>query len=277
MKPGRHPRQRLFAFLSVLAAVCIGLVVFSVLSSGEGKITIYFYSSETNINNFKSLKMEFDQYLSRFGPYEFQPFSARDVFEKQVKDKDNCLLLLSSWHYRHIHKEYALMPALTGVRAGKKYQRKILVADQDAPGIEASKPGLVASASSLDYTLSILRGIFKKYPEHAFNVLTVPKDIDALMSVGFGMAKMAFATGNAFDELKGVNPKLCSKMKVVAEGEEDLLLIVASPRGFTGDRTKLVKMIENMPTDREGLKKIRMLGLDGWQELDASDRSKLES
>lgn len=252
------------------------MAFFCVISSGSGKIKIYFYSSETNINNFKSLKMEFDRYLSKFGPYEFQPFSSRDVFEKQVKGKENCLLLLSSWHYRHIHKKYALTPALTGVRNGKKYQRKILVSGEKPADIEA-KPGLVASASSLQYTTSALKRMLKKFAEHPFQVLTVPKDIDALMSVGFGMAKLAFASQNVFDELKGVNPRLCSKMKVVAEGEETLRLILALPQGFTANRKKMVDMIKNMAMDSDGKRRIRMLGLDGWQELDSSDRSRLES
>lgn len=108
-------------------------------------------------------------------------------------------------------------------------------------------------------------------------MLTVPKDIDALMSVGFGMAKLAFASKNVFDELKGVNPRLCSKMTVLAEGEETLRLILALPQGFKGNSTKIIDMIRNMPTDSDGKRRIRMLGLDGWQELDPSDRSKLES
>ena len=64
--------------------------VLYVISSGAGKTMVYFYSSETNINNFKSLKIEFDRYLSKQGPYEFQPFSSREDFEKHVKDKENC-------------------------------------------------------------------------------------------------------------------------------------------------------------------------------------------
>lgn len=277
MTTGSHQKRRFLILLSTTAVLLIGLAIFCVVSSGEGKIKIYFYSSETNINNFKSLKMEFDRYLSKFGPYEFQPFSARDVFEKQVKGKENCLLLLSSWHYRHIHKQYALIPALTGVRNGKKYQRKILVADEKAPDIESAKSGLIASAGSLQYTTSALKRMLKKYAKHTFRVLTVPKDIDALMSVGFGMAKLAFASENAFDELKGVNPRLCSKMKVLAEGKETLLLIVALPQGFAVNSKKAIEMIKNMPTDSEGKMRIRMLGLDGWQELDSSDRSRLES
>ena len=277
MTNGGHQSKRFLALLSTTALLLVGLAVFCVISLGSGKIKIYFYSSETNINNFKSLKLEFDRYLSKLGPYEFQPFSSRDVFEKQVKDKENCLLLLSSWHYRHIHKKYALTPALTGVRNGKKYQRKILVADEKVPDVETARPGLIASASSLQYTTSVLKKMLKKYAEHTFRVLTVPKDIDALMSVGFGMAKLAFASKNAFDELKGVNPRLCSKMKVLAEGEETLLLIVALPQGFTSNRKKMVGIIKNMSMDSDGRKRIRMLGLDGWQELDSSDRSKLES
>jgi len=272
-----HQKGRFVALLSIIALLLIGLAIFCVISSGEGKIKIYFYSSETNINNFKSLKMEFDRYLSKFGPYEFQPFSARDVFEKHVKGKENCLLLLSSWHYRHIHKKYALTPALTGMRNGKKYQRKILVADEKSADIEAAKPGLIASASSLQYTTSVLKRMLKKYAEHPFRVLTVPKDIDALMSVGFGMAKLAFASKNAFDELKGVNPRLCRRMKVLAEGEDTLLLIVALPQGFTANRKKMLDIVKNMPMDPDGRKRIRMLGLDGWQELKASDRSRRES
>ena len=277
MTNGGHKKRR-SALLITIALLIIGLGAFCVISSGSGKIKIYFYSSETNINNFKSLKMEFDRYLSKFGPYEFQPFSSRDVFEKQVKGKENCLLLLSSWHYRHIHKNYALTPALTGVRNGKKYQRKILVSGEKPADIEASKPGLVASASSLKYTNSALRKMLEKNKaKQAFQILTVPKDIDALMSVGFGMAKLAFASENAFDELKGVNPRLCSKMKIMAEGEKSLRLILAFPQGFTANRKKMVDMIKNMSMDSDGKRRIRMLGLDGWQELDSSDRSKLES
>ncbi len=278
MTNGGHKKRQFSTLLSTTALLLLGLVIFCVISSGEGKIKIYFYSSETNINNFKSLKMEFDRYLSRFGPYELQPFSARDVFEKQVKGKENCLLLLSSWHYRNIHKEYALTPALSGVRNGQKYQKKILVADEKAADIDSGKPGLIASASSLQYTTSALHRILReKYAQHTFQVLTVPKDVDALMSVGFGMAKLAFSSQNAFDELKGVNPRLCNKMKVLAEGEETLRLILAVPQSFEGNSKKTIDMIKNMPMDSDGKRRIRMLGLDGWQELNASDRSKLES
>ncbi len=263
--------------LLILVLTISSIAVFYVVSMSAGKTKIYFYSTEANINNFKSLKMEFDRYLSKLGPYEFQPFSARDVFEKQIKGKDNCLLLLSSWHYRHIHKPYNLTAMLTGLRNGQKYQQKIVVAGEKSADIIAQKTGLVASAGSWQYTAGALDKMLQKSFARPFQILTVPKDIDALMSVGFGMARMAFASDMAFEELKGINPKLCNKMKIVARGEETLRLIFAFPEGFSRDRQKAVQLIQDMGGDSEGKKRIRMLGLDGWEKLDASDRLKLES
>ena len=254
----------------LLFSAVVFCVTFAAFASTD-KTTVYFYSSETTINNFKSLKMKFDRYLSKFGPYELQPFSDREAFEKHVKNKERCLLLLSSWHYRKIHKEYSLKPALAGTRKGKKYQKRILVARD-----ELVKTGRIASASSVQHTSSCLRAILKRKVDTS-KILTVPKDIDALMSVGFGMSKLALTTRNALDELKMVNPTLHQKMKILAEGERSLLLILAVPERFRKDAKKIVTVIQNMATDPVGKEKLRMLGLDGWQTLDPSDRSRLEA
>ena len=270
---GRHITRFLnaYRFTGVLlffaVVFCLTIAAFAMAD----KTTIYFYSSETTINNFKSLKMEFDRYLSRFGPYEFQPFSDREAFERHVKDKEKCLLLLSSWHYRNIHKEYSLKVALAGTRKGKKYQKRVLVARD-----ESVETGRIASASSVQHTSSCLQTMLKRKVDTA-KILTVPKDIDALMSVGFGMSKLALITRNALDELKMVNPALHQKMKIMAEGERSLLLILAIPERFTREAKKISTVIQNMAVDPDGKEKLRMLGLDGWQTLDPSDRSRLEA
>jgi len=241
------------------------------------KIVIYFYSSETNINNFKSLKMEFDSYLAKFGDYEFQPFSDRKVFEEHVKDKTNSLLLISSWHYTLIHKEYSLKPVLVGVQHGQKYQKRVLVTSDKSADIESLKTGQIASASSVQHTISTLTEIFKgEEAAESFRILTVPKDIDALMSAGFGMAKSAMTTESSLDSLKMLNPPLYKKMRILGESQESLLLIVAVPESFAKSAEEIVNIIKDMSTNPDGEKRIKMLGLDGWQTLDSSDESKLE-
>jgi len=256
----------------LLSCVVIFSLTFTTFAEVD-KTTIYFYSSEISINNFKSLKMELDRYLSRFGPYEFQPFSQREDFEKHVKDKERCILLLSSWHYSKIYKEYALTATLAGTSNGQKYQKRILVTKD-----EFVKAGRLASASSREHTGSYLRAMLKgKGIIDNIQVLTVPKDIDALMSVGFGMSKLALTSGSALDELKKINPILYKKMRILAEGEKSLSLVIAVPKGFRKEAGKIVAIFQNMAADPDGKEKLMMLGLDGWQPLNPSEKFKLEA
>jgi hypothetical protein len=270
-----HIRKHLNTYrLSIVLLFCVVVLALTFAASAQvGKTTIYFYSSETSINNFKSLKMEFDRYLSKLGPYEFQPFSEREAFEQYVKDKKECILLLSSWHYSKINKEYALTATLAGTRNGQKYQKRVLVSKD-----ESVKTGRVASASSIEHTSSYLRAMLKgKAIIDTLQVLTVPKDIDALMSVGFGMSKLALTSGNALDELKKINPALHQKMKIIAEGKESLSLIVAVPTAFRKDAAKIVAIFQTMAADPDGKEKLMMLGLDGLQPLNPSEKLKLEA
>lgn len=245
--------------------------------AGPGKVKFYFYSSETNINNFKSLKMEFDGYLSKFGSYEFQPFDKRELFEQHIRNKENCLIFLSSWHYHRIYQDLSLKPALIGVRNGKSFQKRILVANEKAADMNKVKKGPIASASNTPHTQNILGEMFKGAEwAKTVRVLKVPKDVDALMSVGFGVSKFAITTESALDNLKQLDPMTYKKIKILAQGRQSLLLILAVPEGFDKQARNVVKMIKDMPGYPDGMNIIKMIELDGWKRVDPSDQSKLE-
>ncbi len=265
------------AFFFYLAFCCITVPV----HAEPPKITVYFYSSETNINNLNLLKTEFDRYFSGFGAYEFQPVKKKDEFEKYLSNKTKSLFLLSSWHYSNIYKKNFLRPVLVGLRDGQKYQKRILVGKGKSAGAEDAKTAVIASATSIVHTKGILSEIFKNEDAAAgADILTVPKDIDALMSVSLGMAQYALTTENSLETLKKVHPQLYKDMKIVAEGKNALLLIMAfSDRDMKEDKDilKLVEIIQNMPSTPEGKDKIKMFGLDGWQRIDSPDDLKTEA
>ena len=273
--------KNLVGILTLAVMAFLASVIFSVIPSSSAtsnKILIYFYSSESNINNYKSLKMEFDRYLSRYGPYEFQPFKDRETFEQQIKDKERCLLLLSSWHFKNIYKDYDLTFALTGLRNGNKYQQRILVALDTVLSIDDLIGADIASASSVEHTMSVVSGMFKKKDATLKeSVLDVPTDINALYCVVNGTSKAALITRNTFEEVEKIYPSMYRKMKILAEGRESLSLIVAIPEGFVEQAVQPIDIMKNMPTNPDGKKNMRMLGLDGWQEPDLSDRRTLET
>jgi hypothetical protein len=240
--------------------------------SGEEKTFIYFHSSETSINNFKSLKMEFDRYLSRFGPYEFQPIKERTEFEKQITLPHNCLVLLSSWHYGRICDAFQGKPVLVGIRNGKNTQKRLLVADKDFSDLSSSGMN-IASAGSIQHTKSVIKDMFdeKKLNPDAMRILTVPKDIDAIMAVGFGMSGAALITEYSYDRLKLLTPVLHEKLKILATGPEFHLMILAVRSTCIEKNRPLIRIIKEMPDTPLGQKQIHMLGLDSFQDATSSD------
>lgn len=246
----------------------------------NSRYTIYFYNPEININNFASLKSEFDKYLSDYGPFQFQPFSDRETFEKFIIGKSDGVFLLSSWHYRYLKKKCPIESVLVGVSRGKSTHRKVLLTRADITSIDLLKGNIVATSGSEDYTKDILMQMLGKEGSSivdSLKILTVPKDIDALMAVGFGMANFALATDNSFAKLMTINPKLHETQKQLAVSKETLLPIIAVPKQSDDNNIRLLlATIERMGTIPEGRKRLRIIGLDGWKRLDVTERILLE-
>lgn len=271
--------QTIERYRLIILCLMMGCLLFlcPINPTASSQYTICFYNPETNINNFASLKIEFDTYLSTLGHYQFQPFSDKDTFEKFIAKKTNCAFLISSWHFRNLKEKYPMDPVLVGVLKGKSTQKKVLLAKENIKNLILLKGGNVASAGSEDYTRNILiqmLGEKEKAVVDSMKVLTVPKDIDALMSVGFGIARSALAAESSLTKLSAINPKQYKMMNQLAVSEETLLPVVAIPKKCDKEVKKLVDIIEKMGDTPEGKKRLKMLGLDGWKRLDELERKR---
>ena len=259
-----------------IGLISVLLVIFPPLISAGPRpasgITIYFYSPETNINNFSSLKVEFDTYLSEFGAYDFQPFSDQQTFERVISEANDGIFLISSWHFQSLKNRFPLKPMLVGEQKNQSTQKQVLSARSDIQNLERLRGQKIASAGSPEYTKTILKKMFQEEASSSLidslKLLTVPKDIDALMAVGFGMAKAALTTKNSLNKLKKINPKQHDMLTCLAMSEKTLLPIVAVLGQSDKDVRKLLTLIQDMCNKPEGEKRLKMLGLDGLKELD---------
>ncbi len=280
MVPIRHTGiLRPLCLLTLMGLVCLSVLGIPAVRtvSAEGPLTIFFYSSEANINNYKALKMEFDNYLSKAGPYEFQPFSDIATFEGQIRKGSGHLLLLSSWHFSRIQQDLSLKPVMVGIRDGEMFQKRVLVTGPGSGGTDSMGSGPVASASNVQHTRSVLKEMLENDQKAAsVRILTVPKDVDALMSVGFEMAKAAVTTENALKNLENLDPVLFKRIRTLAESRPSLLLILAAPTDGAAELEGLIRSVREMPDDPTGLNALKMLDLDGWKTIDPSDTPELE-
>jgi hypothetical protein len=240
------------------------------VQSNEGAF-IYFYNPETNINNFATVKRAFDTYFVDQGGYHFQPFDDRSNFEAIVKQEKGNVYLLSSWHLSALRQQnIPLEIALIGTSKGNTLQRKVLSAKKEVQNVTMLKNTIVAGAGSEKYIYSILQQIVGKGQEALLKdikILTVPKDIDAVMAVNFGMASAAISSESSLDKLATINPNQFQQLHSLGFSEKSYLLVAATLKKPEPQETQVLEVLRKMSETSEGIKSLKLLGIDGWKSL----------
>ena len=281
--PSKHPmsfpRQlsRRHAF-GALAAACLGAPFLRPSRAQAAGATIHFYSPETNINNFGTLKGEFDAFFAGAGGHKFQPYGDRLAFEKAMEGNAGGLFLMSSWHYPQLAAKAAWQPMLIGQLKEKFTQRHVLCAKKTVLNVAALKGAKVASAGNKAFTLNLLADLLGPenrglVPEQ--NVLPVPKDMDALMAIGFGAAQAAIATESGLDKLGKTNANQRAALTELARGPERMLSVVVAPAQPDAAGQALLKVLAAMGADAEGQQRLRLLGLDALAPIADAQRNEL--
>ena len=248
-----------------MKTIILILFLFSMIFADTKKI--FFYTTENNINNFKALKVSFDTYLRNYGDYEFQPFNDIKTFEEYIHNKDS-FVILSSWHYKKIAAEYNLEAKLVAEKEKTKTDTKILVGKKNL-----SLNGVVTSAYDDEYTKELLLTLTKNKSDD-LSVLIVPKEIDALMSVSFGMSKFALVSRDSLRLLKNINPFLTKNLKIYNESIPAYRMLVTCNK-IDKDKLKLMSIFEKMDLNDNGKNILGMIGVDKLVILNSNDLKNL--
>jgi len=254
------------------------LILLLTLGLGQEGITasshLYFYNPESNLNDFRSLKTGFDSYLSSAkSAYQFQPFDNQETFEQFLKTHKNDVFFMPSWYYQDLVKQgdINLQPILVGTLNGEFTYTKVLSTKKNIKNIGELQGKRIASAANQDYTKKMLENMAEQQKlklNKAFKMLTVPKDIDALMSVLFGMAQGALTARTSLTTLATLNPRKYRLLHQQAESQAIMLPLVVVYKPIKKSTTKqLLNVIENMPNSPIGREILGMLGLDGWKKI----------
>jgi hypothetical protein len=233
--------------------------------------TYYFFNPESNVDSYAGLKSEFESYFTARGGFHFQPFDLGDNLEKVLSAKTSGVYLLSGGLYGQYRAKGDLDPHLVGISKGSIVQKKVLCIKGNG-GLEDLKGLTVASPGSPQYVRGFLKEVFgpdKASLLDSIRILSVPKDIDALMAVNFGMANASLTSESSLQKLALINPAQSSALKTLGQSSESFLLVASLPR--QGDRLtgEMMEALERMSLDPEGVKDLKMIGLDGWKRIEA--------
>jgi hypothetical protein len=240
-------------------------------------LTVFFYSPETNINNFTALKGEFDTYLASHGNHKFQPFEKREDFERFLAERRRGAFLLSSWHYARLPDKAAWEPVLVGVAKDKITQKHLLYARKAVADLKDLQGATIATAGTEEFTRELLRQMAAMQPELAdsLKLLPVPKDSDALRAVGLGIVKAAIVTERGAENLKQAAPRQFEAFHALAAGKESLLPVVVVPAQSDAQLRGLTEVLAQMGDGEEGRLRLKLLGLESLKELEEAQRKRL--
>jgi len=167
--------------------------------------SVFFFNPETNVHRNSILKQKLDRFLVTKGNYQFQPVNDQTAFQQLAQNQTDALFIMSSWMFNSLANNIKLSPKLVGIKNGSAFFRKSLVIHKQFQTQPLNELVIASTGSDL-YGQAVLSNIFKHASNDQSrlfkqltsisdalnfspNLLTVPKDLDALLSVGFGMAQ----------------------------------------------------------------------------------------
>lgn len=258
---------------------CIALML--VLGSGVSwgsapNVTIYFYHPESNVNRNAVLKHKFEQYFADKGGYLFQPVDDKSTFESLFSSDPNALFLMSHQYFQFVKDHVAIQAKLIGSSSGSITYKQLLVTRQG--GFDGKNVITIAAAGVEPLATQLLQEI-EQNSGHALptvRLLMVPKDIDALMAVGFGMADGAIASELSLNKLSTLYQQQYQQLENWGVSNERTRITLAVPKAVSASLEQAVQAIYVMEKSIAGRIRLGLLGLDGWQPVTVQSQTKRE-
>jgi hypothetical protein len=236
-----------------------------VLPSTQATTNILYYDPDTNQERIAVVSALFNKYLERAAPgVVFEPMASEQALQRRIDDPAAKFAIVKSTYLRR--NKDKLVPLLVPEGGGSIYYHKVLVDSGDGPPTRLSNK-TIAAAMSGDEAKGFLAYLKSQALEvdGAF-VVSVTKDVDALLAMTFGQADAALVTENSIAVLKQSNPNAVSKLRVLLHTGDILRapLCEIAQRASAGERAAMVKTLASLQDDTAGKRLLDLLGADRW-------------
>jgi hypothetical protein len=240
-------------------------------------LTIYHYNPENLSGLNLILKNTFDRYFQSRHAIQLQPVEDRKTFQGLVTNSESNLFMMSDWHYRQLASSNRLLaPYLRGLKEGKDTYRKLLIGRPLTLQSQDNAQLTIAVSGSENYVNTVLK--YMRYNSGTAPLahpiyLKVPKDIDALLAVSFGLSDAALATENSFEKLSHLYQNEYQGLTILGESQPQKRLLVVVKSDQLPRVRNALDAIEAMDKSKEGRLCLNLLGLDNWQRMPVGQTS----
>jgi len=234
----------------------------------------FFFSPDFGPGNLSGLTEAAEAYFDE-AEYDvgFQPFARFEDFEREYVRRKPQFVVAPQRVVKDRCLSSKLLPLAHPVRGGQGFGRRSLMAGPAISKTSGLKNGSVAA--TLPSGSDTIRSAALAQLRHDFpsiRIIPVPKDIDALLAVGFGQVDAAFVSNTQFGQLAKINPRLTDKLHDLGYTEEIPFPTVyatefATPQDIEGLRSAMHTINET----GTGKRLTALLGYDGWNLVNPAD------
>ncbi len=237
-------------------------------------LELFFYSPEFAPANLGVLQSSVEGYMRvRNVPVRFQAFARFEDLRTEFSKREVAFAVLPPWIAEHECLGRTLTAIAEPVRNGSSLDRKVVVVSRrTAQDLRTATIAVSGPRGRTAGPPPLLAKFVASYPR--VKIISVPKDVDALLAVSFGQVEAAFVSSAQFETLARINPAMTATLEetgYTAESPFPKLYATdaATPEHVARARQAAVAMGES----KEGKRLLRLLGYDRWRAVDGNDRT----
>jgi ABC-type amino acid transport substrate-binding protein len=253
---------------SSIAALTLVVCALVPVTTSAQTADFLFYSPEFGPGNLGLLTQAAENYFTKSGlSLEFQPFARYEDFRNEVAKRHPPFVIAPHWIEHGEALGIRLTPLVEPIRGGERFDCKALMAGPTIQRAADMENGSVAATLPSPPRQQVYPALRKLRIEHpGVRVIPVPKDVDALLAVGFGQVDAAFVSIAQLEMLRRVNPNLTRQLHEIGYTEQiPYPRIYATEYASAEQSQRLVAAMLGATATPEGRRLTSILGYDRWQ------------
>jgi hypothetical protein len=231
----------------------------------------FFFSPDFGPGNLSGLTEAAEDYFKDASTkVGFQPFARIEDFEREFAVRQPAFVVVPERVVLARCLRTQLRPLAFPVRGDRNFGRRSLMARAGVDSVTALTNGSVAaSLPAGDETIRSAAISQLKHDVPGIRIIPVPKDVDALLAVGFGQVDAAFVSDAQFDQLAKINPRLTDTLNELGYNEEIPFPMVYATEFASEQNIDNLRALMQTVNDTESGKRLSaLLGYDGWNLVD---------
>ncbi len=245
----------------------ISLTLLINISIQSEEFNIIYFDPDGNLRNITSLQSEGNKYFQSLSPeINFWVIASEQILATEMERLKPQFMIVQSLYYSRQKASLGLKPYFIFLsKENHFYVKKIITMNPDIKTLDSLENKVVTSALPKEITKELTGG------ERNWRILTVPKDMDALMALKFKQADAALVAENSIEAFRKLDPTDSQNINTIFTTKSIFLPLGVSTKFSTNKDliNKLTEYMKKIKSDTNGSTFINMMNFD-----DISDNKK---